>query len=586
MKFDSQKWDNKAFSEGERYANLLKKIHQQLIINASKLAASVNPKEGKPFSFADYPQLRDQVNKLFSKYVKDTNFTISNASKELWELANKKNDDLLNSVGEKYGEIKKAYRANGAANEKALKAFQQRRDYGLNLSDRVWRNADQAKQELELAIGVSLKDGISAATLAKSVKQYLNEPDKLFRKVRDKHGQLQLSKNAKAYHPGQGVYRSSYKNAMRLARTETNMAYRAGDFERWSRMDFVAGIEVKLSNNPNHCPTCVQLQGKYPKDFKFVGWHPQCRCFAVPVLITDKQFDELELAMLNDGGVSSFTPKNQVNNIPAGAKKWYRDNKDRVQNHKNLPYFLKDNPDHFSKVAGPIKKVGSFSFTDKSRAGLEALGFHITGSNESLNKFFTGFDFVKFDSEMKAIADKYGIKISEKKIIVKEGEAYFTYENGGKNFRLWRTVSISRGVKTVSHDLFTVPKNLQGAGISKDIFESLYRQYQSAGIERIEVHANIDVGGYAWGKYGFAADGRNSINDVVRRAHRKLNENDLKDFSAWLESCEENDHFPMWELANRPYGKDVLLNSDWYGHIDLRNDQQRQIFEDYLFSRK
>ena len=30
-------------------------------------------------------------------------------------------------------------------------------------------------------------------------------------------------KAAQAFHPGHGVYRSSYKNALRLAATETNM---------------------------------------------------------------------------------------------------------------------------------------------------------------------------------------------------------------------------------------------------------------------------------------------------------------------------------------------------------------------------
>ena len=62
-------------------------------------------------------------------------------------------------------------------------------------------------------------------------------------------GKLALSKNAKAFHPGQGVYRSSYKNAMRLTRTETNAAYRLADQDRWQRMDFVVGMRVHKSKN-------------------------------------------------------------------------------------------------------------------------------------------------------------------------------------------------------------------------------------------------------------------------------------------------------------------------------------------------
>ena len=61
----------------------------------------------------------------------------------------------------------------------------------------------------------------------------------------------------KDYHPGQGVYRSSYKNALRLAATETNKAFRTADYERWQNMDFVTGIEVERSpTNHGPCPVC------------------------------------------------------------------------------------------------------------------------------------------------------------------------------------------------------------------------------------------------------------------------------------------------------------------------------------------
>lgn len=102
---------------------------------------------------------------------------------------------------------------------------------------------------------------------------------------------MHLRKNAQAYHPGQGVYRSSYKNALRLARPETFIASRTADYERWQDIDFVVGIQVVRSNNPYECDVCGSLAGKYPKDFKFVGWHPNCRCRAIPILATDEEFD-------------------------------------------------------------------------------------------------------------------------------------------------------------------------------------------------------------------------------------------------------------------------------------------------------
>ena len=54
------------------------------------------------------------------------------------------------------------------------------------------------------------------------------------------------------------------------------MAYRTADYEQRQKLDFVLGIEVRRSNHVFACPLCDSLQGKYPKTFKFVGWHPQC----------------------------------------------------------------------------------------------------------------------------------------------------------------------------------------------------------------------------------------------------------------------------------------------------------------------
>ena len=136
-----------------------------------------------------------------------------------------------------------------ARNLEALSAFQKRKENGLNLSQRVWKYAEELKDAMELGIDVGLGEGKSAQQLSRDLRQYLNEPDRLYRRVRDKGGNLRLSKAAKMYHPGQGVYRSSAKNAQRLTRTEINMAYRESEYLRWQQLDFIVGIRVMLSNN-------------------------------------------------------------------------------------------------------------------------------------------------------------------------------------------------------------------------------------------------------------------------------------------------------------------------------------------------
>ena len=169
----------------------------------------------------------------------------------------------------------------------------------------------------------------------------------LFRRVRDEHGELKLSQRAKGYHPGQGVYRSSYKNARRLTATETNIAYRTADHLRYQKMDFVVGIEIHLSGNhtlngkPFH-DICDELAGKYPKDFKFTGWHPHCRCFVTSILKTKEEREE-DVKKILRGEPLNGESVNKVNDVPEQFKTWLKDNELRALNRFSVPYFMTEN---------------------------------------------------------------------------------------------------------------------------------------------------------------------------------------------------------------------------------------------------
>ncbi len=188
--------------------------------------------------------------------------------------------------------------------------------------------------------------------MSRDLRDYLKHPDKLFRRVRDEHGILQLSKRASEFHPGQGVYRSSYRNARRLASTETNIAYRTSDQERWKQFDFVVGIEVRLSNNhtclgrdgkPHEFhDICDELAGRYPKDFKFTGWHPHCRCHAVSILKTQEEIAEDTRRILNGEGTTNDSV-NSVRELPKSFTDWAERNEERAKEGRSLPYFIQDN---------------------------------------------------------------------------------------------------------------------------------------------------------------------------------------------------------------------------------------------------
>ena len=159
------------------------------------------------------------------------------------------------------------------------------------------------------------------------------------------------------------------------------MAYRTADHERWKKMDFVVGVEVHLSGN-HTCKgrdgkphkfedICDQLAGKYPKDFKFTGWHPHCRCFATSILKTDKEIAEDTRRILR-GERPTGESENTVEDVPEGFNDWLEKNEERIERANTLPYFLRDNRHLLSSAKhGYTGDRFGHSMTRKEKAAIE-----------------------------------------------------------------------------------------------------------------------------------------------------------------------------------------------------------------------
>ena len=352
-KIDGNKYKRALLQRTEGYAANVRAIYLDVMEQLISLALEVEPiyDAKSPFVFADYPTISDKANvllrELYSRVYQTMQFSIANE----WEQSNLKSDELVRSVFGKKAIDNKHFARFFERNKKAMDAFFSRKseDGGLNLSQRIWKYEGQFRQEMEMSIDCFIGQGMSANTMATKIKQYLNEPDKLFRRVRDKRGELVLSKNAKAYHPGRGQYRSSYRNAQRLARSEPNIAYRTADHERWGQLDFVVGIEIKLSKNHPEKDICDKLAGVYPKDFKFTGWHSNCMCHAISVLASDDEIDLLTDKILAGEDPADFKSKNEVTKLPDEFHSWMQENEERIEKANNrgtLPYWIKDNPQY------------------------------------------------------------------------------------------------------------------------------------------------------------------------------------------------------------------------------------------------
>lgn len=366
-------YDRQHLQHLSAYAKRVDALWKKIIAEAATLGASVSSVKGGDdavFAFDDYPTLKKRADALFAEAAAGLNAIVVNGVDAEWTLANDKNSELARRVfgEENIGKLTRAqYRKYFSTNDAARKAFLARTEQGMNLSERVWRYADQFKREIELGLDVGIRNGTPASEMATELKVWLREPDKLFRRVRDAHGNLVPSRAMEAYHSGRGVYRSSYKNARRLAVTETNMAYRTADYERWQQQPFVVGIEIRLSNNHPVPDICDDLKGRYPKDFKWTGWHPHCRCHAVPILKTEEEIAE-DTRRILAGEEPTVGSSQTVKSVPQAFRDWLEDNDERLQKAASYPYFVADN----SKYTGVSPHYGHIGYATGTKLGRAA----------------------------------------------------------------------------------------------------------------------------------------------------------------------------------------------------------------------
>lgn len=342
-------YDARQRKHASMLVNRLNAIYDAMCKEAAKIGAGTGFSDPeREFYLKDFPMASSKVDALLKKMSDSISGLINQGTEESWRLSWAKNEAMLKQLTSYFNLPKERVQGWSQRNVAALEAFQQRKVNGMGLSERVWDFVKHDKERLEMALELGLAEGKSAAALSRDVRQYLNKPDKLFRRVRDKDGNLRLSKAAQAYHPGQGVYRSSYKNALRMTITETNMAYRTADHDQWQGMPFVIGQTIKLSNN-HTCKgvkgvfrdICDELQGDYPKEFKFVGWHPSCRCYVIAKLPSREEMRKYN--RMTDEEQAEYHFEGEVKEPPQGFVDWIDKNEARIDNASSKPYFISDN---------------------------------------------------------------------------------------------------------------------------------------------------------------------------------------------------------------------------------------------------
>ena len=367
----------------------IKALYNQLIQQLADIGMTIDDiPSDQIFSFNNYPSSAEKVTEALKKYsnilVKDITRGISNAFVLSFASQSASLGDKSVFSGIALDNLRNTARDS-------FLDYRMKPERGLSLSQNVWNYTLQAKAEFEMAMSdvvtSGLSKGESAESLGRRIRGLLNNPDAMYRRYHlkkvtstgkkvdvvewrkrtvDVDGKVHFT-STDIEHPGAGVYRSARQNALRLAATEVNMAYRYADWARWQNEPFVIGIHIRLSGNhtckdSNGKPQpfydmCDELVGDYPKSFKFSGFHPRCRCVATSILVSEEEFEEIRKLPASER--ANYVSPNIIKDMPDNFKKYVSENRERIEasiGRGTEPYWVRDN---YRSVIGEERIVRS-----------------------------------------------------------------------------------------------------------------------------------------------------------------------------------------------------------------------------------
>lgn len=351
------------------------------------------------FNFDNFPVLKARLNEIFNDYFQNSMLCYKSGITSGVSLAYSHDNDALGQFSVLTDKALETARKTAAA---TFIANRLNAKNGLNLAQSVWNYCQQTKSEFEMAMSNVIADGLEKGTSAEEVgrriRQYLNNPDMMYRRYHTvkvlKNGQKKdvVTWRRKRIingrvrfveepleHVGQGVYRSARKNALRVARTEINAAYHKARNGRWANEPFVIGQHIHIS--PQHDPDedadiCDELEGYYPKDFDWDGWHSQCMCTSDPVMISGEERKQFYKRMLNGEDMSGYVSPNSIKDVPDQYKRYIEANGDKIVDafkRGKLAWHLANNESYLVKYLDAAQRKQMGVKTISRREAIQAI---------------------------------------------------------------------------------------------------------------------------------------------------------------------------------------------------------------------
>lgn len=369
------------------------------------------------FNFDNFPQLKARLNDIFNDYYQNSLLCYKSGITDGVALAFNHDEMVIGGYSVLTDKAIRVARDTAAA---TFISNRLKTKNGLNLAQIVWNYCQQTKSEFEMAMSNTIADGIkkgsSAEEVGKSIRKYLNDPDMMYRRYHT----IKVQKNGKKKDVvtwrrrriidgkvrfieeplekvGMGVYRSARKNALRVARTEINSAYHKARNERWQNEPFVIGQYIHVSPQHNIDDICNDLEGRYPKDYVWISWHPQCICTSDPITIQGEEKKEFYKRLMAGEDMSNYVSPFAVLTMPEKYNQYIKDNSEAIVKagmRGKLAWHLQDNTKYWAHLLSPSdrKKLGLKAVSSKELILAKAKERHALRTKEQIDKIQSRWD--------------------------------------------------------------------------------------------------------------------------------------------------------------------------------------------------
>lgn len=369
------------------------------------------------FNFDNFPQLKARLNDIFNDYYQNSLLCYKSGITDGVALAYNHDEMVIGGYSVLTDKAIRVARDTAAA---TFISNRLKTKNGLNLAQIVWNYCQQTKSEFEMAMSNTIADGIkkgtSAEEVGKSIRKYLNDPDMMYRRYHT----IKVLKNGKKKDVvtwrrrriidgkvrfieeplekvGMGVYRSARKNALRVARTEINSAYHKARNERWQNEPFVIGQYIHVSPQHNIDDICNDLEGRYPKDYVWISWHPQCICTSDPITIQGEEKKEFYKRLMAGEDMSNYVSPFAVLTMPEKYNQYIKDNSEAIVKagmRGKLAWHLQDNTKYWAHLLSPSdrKKLGLKAVSSKELILAKAKERHALRTKEQIDKIQSRWD--------------------------------------------------------------------------------------------------------------------------------------------------------------------------------------------------